>query len=132
MFDTEPIERTAHLGQSILVDRLAGLVGVKVVATTVGIERAGQAVRHKGFQQAAEGRGRAFLLHQEGRIDRAGGIVHRHDQIGGCPASQRWREPSWCSIMPSHGFLSRLRRCAPRRFARSTSPAACSCVLVQV
>jgi hypothetical protein len=50
----------------------------------------------------------------------------------GCPSSHACCEPSWCSIMPSYGFLSRLRRCAPRRFARSTSPAACNCVFVQV
>src|SRR5271169_58229 len=35
----------------------------------------------------------------------------------GWPASQAAREPSWCSIMPSHGLRSRLRRCTPRRTA---------------
>ena len=34
-------ERTSHLGEAILVDRFAGLVGVEVVAAAVGVERAG-------------------------------------------------------------------------------------------
>ena len=38
VLDADPIERTADLGQVNLVDRLAGLVGVKVVAGAVGIE----------------------------------------------------------------------------------------------
>src|SRR5438874_1169337 len=33
--------------------------------------------------------------------------------------------------MPTHGLRGRLRRCAPRRLARSTSPAACSCVFTK-
>jgi len=46
VLDPEPIERTADLGAAILVHRLASLVGVEVVAAAVGVERAGQPVRH--------------------------------------------------------------------------------------
>ena len=40
-----------------------------------------------------------------------------------CATHQSAGRPSWCSIMPSQGLRSRLRRCAPRRLPRSTSPA---------
>src|SRR5512147_750964 len=40
------------------------------------------------------------------------------------PVTHSWREPSWCSIMPTIGRLDRLRRCAPRRGAGRTRPCA--------
>jgi hypothetical protein len=63
------------------------------------------------LQQSAKRRRGAFLLDQQRRIQRARGVIHRHHQSSARrPASQAAREPSWCSIMPSHGLRSRLRR----------------------
>ena len=81
MLDPQPIERTADLGQALLVNRRAGRGGVEVMAAAVGVERARQAVSDEHLEQAAECRSRSFLLHQEGRIDRARRVIHRDDQI---------------------------------------------------
>src|SRR5262252_7587813 len=43
--------------------------GLVIVAAAVGGERAGQTLCCKHLEQAAERRGRPFLLHQERRID---------------------------------------------------------------
>jgi hypothetical protein len=51
------------------------------VGAAVGIERAEQAVRGDRLAQADETRQGAFLVGQEGGIDRAGGVVEGDDQI---------------------------------------------------
>src|SRR5215211_2845053 len=74
-------ERPRALGEPVLVDRLACLRGEEVVAAAIGIEARWQAARGEHIRKPAKARGRAFLLHQKGRIDLARGVVHRHDQI---------------------------------------------------
>src|SRR5436309_192582 len=65
VLNPEPIERTTHLGPAILVYRLASLVAVKIMTAAVGVERTRKSMRAEHFQQAAEGRSSAFLLHQK-------------------------------------------------------------------
>lgn len=70
-----------ELGRLLPVDLLSGFGGEPVVAPPIGIERAEQPLLldHRLHpQETAQG---AFLLHQEGRIDLAGGIVQGEDQI---------------------------------------------------
>lgn len=64
-----------------LVDRLAGLRGVEIVAAAVGVEAAEQALPGDRLDEPAKARRRAFLLHQEHRVDRAGGVIHGDDQV---------------------------------------------------
>jgi hypothetical protein len=51
VLDAEPVERPAHLGEPILVHRLARLGREEVVAATVGIEASRQAMGAKHLQQ---------------------------------------------------------------------------------
>ena len=53
------------------------------MAAPIRIEAQRQAMPAKHLLQGAKRRGRPFLLHQKGRVDRARGIVHGHDQIEG-------------------------------------------------
>ncbi len=54
VLDAELRQRPPNLGESALVHRLAGLGRVEVVAATVGVERARQAVLGDHPAQAAE------------------------------------------------------------------------------
>ena len=47
----------------------------------VGVEAHRQAVLAENLLQRPEGRGRALLFDEKGRIDRPRRIVHRHDQV---------------------------------------------------
>jgi hypothetical protein len=57
------------------------LVVSEIVRAAVGVEAHRQAVLGKDLFQPPEGRGRAFLLNQKGRIDRPGRVIERHDQV---------------------------------------------------
>ena len=57
------------------------LGGVEVVAAPIGIEGTWQAVHGDHLGERPQGAHGAFLVHQKGGVDRAGGVVHRHDQI---------------------------------------------------
>src|SRR5271166_1119677 len=81
VLDPELFERPPDLGQMGAVDLAAGLGGVKVVRPAVGVEAHRQAVLAEHLLQRPKGRGRALLLDQERRGDRARRIVHRHDQV---------------------------------------------------
>jgi hypothetical protein len=81
MFDAELGQGPADLRGSILVDRAAGLGREEVVAAAIGVERAEQAMLGHHLAQRHEAAHRPLLLDQEGRVDLAGGVVHRHDQI---------------------------------------------------
>jgi hypothetical protein len=45
--------------------------------------------------------------------------------------SHKWREPSWCSIIPTIGRRGRFLRCAERLTAERLRPAAVSTLFVQ-
>jgi hypothetical protein len=81
MLDTEFLQRPPDLRQNRLRHLAPCLGGEEIVAATVAVERAEQAVTFNHFAQAAEARRRALLGHQESRIDPAGGVLHRHHQI---------------------------------------------------
>jgi hypothetical protein len=38
VFDPKPVERTANLGETLSVDRFAGLGGLKIMAAAIGLE----------------------------------------------------------------------------------------------
>src|SRR3954466_2782785 len=88
------------LGGWGLVHRLAGLGGVEVVAAAVGVEGAEQALPRDGLLQPDETRGGPLLLDQDGREDRAGGVVHRDDQVE-CRAL---RQPSVLRAVLEHQY----------------------------
>jgi hypothetical protein len=69
------------LSGQLLGHLLAGLGRMEIVAAPIGVERAEQPVPLDHFEQAAKARGCALLLDQKGRADRAGRIVHRHDEV---------------------------------------------------
>ena len=71
----------AHLRLLRLRDLLAGCGRVEVVAAAVGVERAEQAVRRDHLAQRAKRRSGAFLLDQQHRVNLAGRVVERHDQV---------------------------------------------------
>ena len=81
MLDPELLERATDLGEAIAVDLAAGLGGEKVMPAAVGIEAHRQAMLAEHLLQRPESRGRAFLLDQKRRIDLAGRVIERHDQI---------------------------------------------------
>ena len=81
MLDVQLLQRPPHLRQLRLVDLPARLRRDEVVAAPVGVERREQTMRADRLRQSAKAGGRALLLAQENRSDRAGRVVHRHDQI---------------------------------------------------
>ena len=81
MLDAEPVERTADLGETVLVDRFTGLGREEVMAAAIGIETARQPFAGEHISQRRKGRGGAFLLDQKRRIGRARRIIHGHDQV---------------------------------------------------
>jgi hypothetical protein len=60
---------------------LASLRCHEIMAAAIGIEAARQTVLRDHLVQRAQGRVRALFGDQKGRIDLAGGIVQRHDQV---------------------------------------------------
>ena len=81
VLDPELLERPPDLGRLAAIDLAAGLRGVKVMRAAIGIEAQRQAVLGEHLHQRPERRGRAFLLDQKRRVDRARRIVHGHDQV---------------------------------------------------
>src|SRR5580698_2289382 len=59
------------------------LVVSEIVAAPVGVEAHRQAVLRKHLAQRPEGRGRAFLFDQKGRIDRSRRVIERDNEIKG-------------------------------------------------
>src|SRR5215469_3655869 len=57
------------------------LLSTEIMAAAIGIEARRKPICREHLQQPTKRRNRAFFLDQERRVDRAGGIVHRHDQI---------------------------------------------------
>ena len=57
------------------------LVGAEIMRAAVGVEAHRQAMLRKHLLQRPEGRGRALLLDEKRRIDRARRVVERDDQI---------------------------------------------------
>jgi hypothetical protein len=84
VLDAELRERPPDLGRLILGDRRARLGRVEIVARPVGVERAWQAVRHDHLGERSEAAAGAFFLDQEGRVELAGHVVLRDDQIERC------------------------------------------------
>src|ERR1700727_2466556 len=71
------------------------LVVSEIVAAPVGVEAHRQAVLRKHLAQRPEGRGRAFLFDQEGRMDRSRRVINiTMRSRAGWPSSHSWREPS--------------------------------------
>ena len=79
--DAELHQGAADLGHLVFVDFAAGLGRVPVVRGAVGVERAEQPFGRDHLGQRPEARHRALLVDEEGRVDRAGGVIHGHDQV---------------------------------------------------
>src|ERR1700682_2537004 len=105
--DPQPIERPPHLGEPPLVDLPTRLRGEEVMAAAIGIQARWQTLRPEHRQTPPKARCRSLFLHQKGRIDLAGGIVHRHDQVEfGSPRKPRKLAP----ILVQHHAHTRLAR----------------------
>src|ERR1700678_3660139 len=91
------------------------LVVSEIVAAPVGVEAHRQAVLRKHLAQRPEGRGRAFLLDEKGRMDRPGRVIQRNNEIkgGAGPRARRCASRPDAASSPANGRRSRLRRCAP-------------------
>ncbi len=81
MTDAELLQGSPDLGQLGLGDLAAPFRREEVVAATVGVELHEQAVPLDHLEQPAEAAHRAFFVDQERRIELAGGVVHRDDQV---------------------------------------------------
>lgn len=81
MLDAELVQGPADLGLRPLVDRLARLRGHEVVAAAVGVEGQEQPPPGDRLAHALKAAHRPFLVHQKGRVNLAGGVVHGHDQV---------------------------------------------------
>src|SRR5690348_4656671 len=68
-----------------------GLGSEEVVAAAIGVEAGRQALLREHLKAGPKGRGGTFFLDQKCRVDGAGGIIHRHDQIKGRGACQPFR-----------------------------------------
>jgi hypothetical protein len=66
VFDTQPLERPADLGQANLVDSPAGLERHEIVAAAIAVEARRQSLGEERLQKSLKARRRAFLLDQEG------------------------------------------------------------------
>jgi hypothetical protein len=122
-----------HLRQPGLIDLAPSLVGVPIVRTPIGIQGTEEPLRLHDLPEASEAAQGPFFLDEEARIDLRRRIVQRHNQIPlTAGRTHSWVEPSWCSIIPGSGLRGRFLRCAPRRGARATCPAACRVFFVQL
>ena len=134
MGDAELGKCPTDLGEFLLVNLALTLAGEKVMPTTIGVERTKQALRRDRLGQAKKARHRAFFFDQESRINSASRIVHRYNEIEIVP--ERSNPAMLRGILehsiPGKGRRTRFLRCAPRRFAFGTSPAACNESLVTV
>src|SRR5205085_7675632 len=79
--DAELGQRTADLGELCPVDLVLALAGHEVMGAAIGVERAEQAVPANRLGQTKKARHRAFFVDQQRRIDLAGGVVERDDEI---------------------------------------------------
>jgi hypothetical protein len=134
VLDPQPLQRPANLRQPAATDRLAGLYGDEVVAAAVGVEAERQALVSNTSRspQNVEAVPSSSTSNAEYNVLVASSMVTTRSSAGR-PASQAARDPSRCSIMPSHGLRSRLRQCGvPRRRTRGTRSAACNFVLTQL
>src|SRR6516225_5172435 len=76
-----PSRSSAHLRELAPVNSLPRLRRVEIMAAAIGIEARRKPLRREHLQKPTKRRNRAFFLDQKRRVDRAGGIVHRDDQI---------------------------------------------------
>jgi hypothetical protein len=114
----------------------------EVERAAIGVERAKQPVRRNRLTQPEEPRQRAFLVHQDRRVDPFVALPSVTIRSRSCPCApvQRCVEPSldqvqgrlWDNSIPGSGRRWRFRRCLPRRFAGVTRPADCSASRVTV
>ena len=82
MLDAKLLERPPDLGRTAAVD-LAGPGGAEIVRAAIGVEAHRQAVLGEHLSQRPEGRGRALLLDEKGRINRPRRVIERHNEIKG-------------------------------------------------
>ena len=95
VLDAQLLERPADLGRRAAIDLAAAFGGAEIMRPAIRVEAHRQAVLREDLVQRPEGRGRAFLLDEKGRIDRPGGVIQRDNEIkGGWPSSHGCREPS--------------------------------------
>src|SRR5271166_901953 len=80
MLDPELVERPAGLGETVAVD-LAGFRRPEIMRAAIRVEAHRQAMFAQHLAQGPEGRGRAFLLDEKGRVDRPRRVVERDDEI---------------------------------------------------
>ncbi len=76
MLDSELLERPPDLGRMAAIDLAASFRGVKVMRPAIGVEAHRQAVLREHLLERPEGRGRALLLDEKGRIDRPRRVIH--------------------------------------------------------
>ncbi|MCE3248801.1 MAG: hypothetical protein K0R41_2626 [Geminicoccaceae bacterium] len=81
MADAELLERPADLGELGLRDLAAGLGGEEIVAAAIAVGLHEQAVALDHLDQPAKAAQRAFLVDQKRRVELAGGVIHRNDQV---------------------------------------------------
>ena len=143
MLDPDPRAVTRappDLGRMAAVDFAAGFRRGKAMRPAIGVEAHRQAMLRKDLVQRPEGRGRAFLLDEKGRIDRpvASSSVTMRSRAG-WPSSHSCREPSppsWGQALMQHHARQRppLALAPMRPLARRLrrDPAHCRCSLSQV
>ena len=81
MLDPQLAERPPDLRQDALRHLAARLRRMEIMAAPVGVERAEQALCGDRLDQAEKARDRSLLLNQDRRINLAGGVVERDDEI---------------------------------------------------
>ena len=99
MLDAQLRERPADLGRMSRDRSRRRFGGAEIVRPAIGVEAHRQAVLRENLVQRPEGRGRALLLDEKGRIDRPRRVVERDNEI----ARRLTLEP----VMP--GAVPRLR-----------------------
>src|SRR6516162_5175911 len=81
MLDPELRQRAPNLRQRTRIYLLARLGRVEIVTAAVGVEAQRKPVFGENVGQATERRERPFFLDQKARVDLAGCIIKRDDQI---------------------------------------------------
>jgi hypothetical protein len=81
MLNAKLLQAASDLCQHRLRHLAAAFRREEIMAAPVGVERAEQTVPRHHLTQAAKTRRGALLIHQEGRIELAGGVLHRHHQV---------------------------------------------------
>src|SRR5574338_9224 len=99
--DAELRQRAADLGEPALVDRLASLGGMEVMAAAIAVERTEQAMAADHLGKAAEARCRAFLIDEKPRVPLARRIVHRDDQVN-LPLERRQPQMARAVLVQHH------------------------------